>query len=74
MKNFLIGMVSTLSINTGITEQLPDITNLAQSTPELIGSVVAGIASTVIINILKAKFPKLFRKAKNQKYYTDGKS
>lgn len=72
MKNFLIGSVSMLGINSTITAQAPDITNLAQSTPELIGSVVAGIVSTVVVNILKARYPRLFVKQSTKKHKTNG--
>lgn len=68
MKNFVTGVASSLAVSTGCLNGSLDVTNLAQSTPELIGSVVAGIVSTVLINILKLKFPQLFRKAKKNKY------
>lgn len=72
MKNFLIGSVSMLGINSTITAQAPDLTNLAQSMPELIGSVVAGVVSTVLINILKARYPRLFVKQSTKKHKTNG--
>lgn len=74
MKNFVIGAVSTIGINSTVTAQIPDLTNLAQSTPELIGSVVAGIVSTVVINILKSRYPRLFKKQSIIKRKTNGTS
>ena len=74
MKNVVIGAVSTLSFNSAITSNVPDLTNLAQSTPELIGSVIAGIVSTVLINVLKSRYPRLFRKQPSKYKNSNGQN
>lgn len=66
MKNFALGTLMTLTTGTtmAVTEGAANIPTPTNG--QLIISAVAGVASTVIINILKAKFPKLFKPIKSK--------
>ena len=74
MRNLFLGTGSSLIASSMFAGGVGEIVNVAQSTPELIGSVVAGVLSTVIINILKSRYPKLFtvKKKKNNIYNGKG--
>lgn len=63
---FLTGTITTLGIDTAaVSNGFVDISNIDVNNSTIV-SLVGGILATVLLNVLKAKFPKLFKPIKSK--------
>lgn len=67
MNGFITGAATTLGIDTATVSDGFVNVSAIDPTNSTIVSLVGGIAATVILNILKSKFPKLFKPYKSKK-------
>ena len=59
--NFVLGLAATAGIATGIIDLDPNNFGSLEELIKYIISIVGGILTTIIINLLKKKFPEWFK-------------
>lgn len=67
MINFVIGSVATASAASSLTNINPDQFGSIEDLIKYLISIVGGILATIIINILKKKFPEWFAAKSSKK-------
>ena len=67
MINFVIGSVATAGTASSLTNINPDQFNTIDDLIKYLISIVGGILATIIINILKKKFPEWFAAKSSKK-------